>query len=34
MGQNKFLEKLDKVLAHIGAKIGRQRQLLSIFKSI
>ncbi|MGL5756993.1 MAG: PTS sugar transporter subunit IIC [Paraclostridium sp.] len=30
MGQNKFLEKLDKVLSPIGAKIGSQRHLNAI----
>lgn len=30
MGQSKFLEKLDKVLSPIGAKIGRQRHLNAI----
>lgn len=30
MEQNKFLEKLDKVLSPIGAKIGRQRHLNAI----
>ena len=30
MGQNKFLEKLDKILSPIGAKIGSQRHLNAI----
>ncbi|WP_373600735.1 PTS sugar transporter subunit IIC [Paraclostridium bifermentans] len=30
MGQNKFLDKLDKVLSPIGAKIGSQRHLNAI----
>lgn len=30
MGQNKFLEKLDRVLSPIGAKIGSQRHLNAI----
>ena len=30
MGQNKFLEKLDKVLSPIGDKLGKTRHLNAI----